>query len=74
MTHLSLKKAFFLFTLFFAAIPLLIIGFYSQKVSRSTLTAETISRLESMRDIQKKAAERQFETWSSEAAVIAGTK
>ncbi|MFP4168044.1 MAG: methyl-accepting chemotaxis protein [Desulfonatronovibrionaceae bacterium] len=74
MPHLSLKKSFFLFTLFFAAIPLLIIGFYSQKVSRNTLTAETISRLESMRDIQKKAVKRQFETWASEATVVAGTK
>ncbi|MGM0611246.1 MAG: methyl-accepting chemotaxis protein [Thermodesulfobacteriota bacterium] len=74
MNRLSLKKSFLLFTLFFGAIPLLIIGLYAQTASQNTLTEQAVDQLEAMRDIQQKAASRQFETWSNEAAVIAGTK
>ncbi|MES9996152.1 methyl-accepting chemotaxis protein [Desulfovibrio aminophilus] len=71
---MSLKAKLILFCLLIGLLPLSVMGVYSVERASGSLSAQSLGRLESVRDIKKKALEDLLDTWRREARIFAGVK
>ncbi|MCM0756576.1 methyl-accepting chemotaxis protein [Desulfovibrio aminophilus] len=71
---MSLKAKLILFCLFIGLLPLLVMGVYSVERASGSLSAQSFGRLESVRDIKKKALEDLLDTWRREARIFGAVK